>query len=97
MVTIGGGTVNPLDTSEYDSKGRVISRASSITQNVSGASGSTYGGSIIDTVYSTQTLVCASSSNSDQSSTITAVLTSAGFITFESGTCGNLAIPVFKY
>ena len=96
MATIGGGTVNPLDTSEYDSKGRVISRASTITQNVT-ATGGGYKGSIIDTVYNSHTLVCASSSNSDLSSTITAVLTSAGFITFESGTCGNLAIPVFKY
>ena len=101
MVTIGGGTVHPLDTSEYDSKGRVISKATTITQNVSGTdttgSGAIFNGSIIDTIFDNQTLICASSSNSDQSSTITAVLTSAGFITFESGTCGNLAIPVFKY
>ena len=101
MVTIGGGTVHPLDTSEYDSKGRVISKATTITQNVSGTdttgSGAIFNGSIIDTIFNNQTLICASSSNSDQSSTITAVLTSAGFITFESGTCGNLAIPVFKY
>jgi hypothetical protein len=101
METIGGGTVNPLDTSGYDSKGRVISRATTITQNVTGTdttgNGAIFNGSIIDTVFSNQTLICASSSNSDQSSTITAVLTSAGFITFESGTCGNLAIPIFKY
>ena len=101
MVSIGGGTVNPLDTSAYDSKGRVISKATSITQNVSGTNtsgaGATFYGSIIDTICTNHTLVTATSSNSDQSSTITAVLTSAGFITFESGTCGNLAIPVFKY
>ena len=101
MVTIGGGTVHPLDTSEYDSKGRVISKATTITQNVSGTNtsgaGATFYGSIIDTIRTNHTLVTATSSNSDQSSTITAVLTSAGFITFESGTCGNLAIPVFKY
>ena len=101
MITIGGGTVNPLDTSAYDSKGRVISKTTSITQNVSGTdtsgAGATFYGSIIDTVRSNHTLICATSSNSDQSSTITAVLTSAGFITFASGTCGNLAIPVFKY
>jgi hypothetical protein len=97
MATIGGATVNPFDTNDYDQYGRVISNASTITQNVTGIVGSTYEGSIIDTVYTNQTLVCASSSNSDQSSTITAVLTSAGFITIETGTCGNLAIPVFKY
>lgn len=101
METIGGATVNAFDTSEYDSKGRVISNSTTITQNVTGTetvgNGAIFNGSIIDTVHNNQTLVCASSSNSDQSSTITAVLTSAGFITFESGTCGNLAIPVFKY
>jgi len=101
METIGGGTVSPLDTSAYDSKGRVISRATTITQNVTGSdttgNGAIFNGSIIDTVRANHTLVCATSSNSDQSSTITAVLTSAGFITFESGTCGNLAIPIFKY
>ena len=97
MVTLGGGTVSPLDTSEYDSKGRVISNSTSITQNVTAVAGSAYAGSIVDTVFSGHTLVCAQSSNSDLSSTVTTVLTSAGFITFASGTCGNLAIPVFKY
>lgn len=99
--TIGGGTVNPLDSAEYDSTGRVISNTTSVVQNMSGTettgNGAIFNGSIIDTVYANQTLICASSSNSDMSSTITAVLTSAGFITFQSGTCGNLAIPVFKY
>jgi len=97
MSTIGGGTVNPFDTQDFDQFGRVTSSASTITQNVSGNSGSIYKGSIIDTVFNGHTLYCATSSNSDQSSTITAVLTSAGFITVESGACGNLAIPVFKY
>ena len=101
MKSIGGGTVHPLNTSEYDQYGRVTSNSTSITQNVSGTdttgAGATFYGSIIDTICTNHTLVCATSSNSDGSSTITAVLTSAGFITFESGTCGNLAIPVFKY
>jgi len=97
MTTIGGGQVDPFSETTYDQYGRVTSTTSTVTQNVTGADGSIYGGSIIDTVYTCQTLVTASSSNSDQSSTITAILTSAGFITFDSGACGNLAIPVFKY
>lgn len=97
MAAIGGGTVDPFDTSEYDATGRVISNGTTIQQNVSGDAGSGYEGSIIATVFTNQTLVCASSANSDQSSTITAVLTSAGFLTIETSTCGNLAIPVFKY
>jgi hypothetical protein len=97
MQTLGGATISPFDTNDYDQYGRVISNETTITQNVTGDTGSGYEGSIIDTLYTNQTLVCASSSNSDQSSTITAVLSSAGFLTIQTGTCGNLAIPVFKY
>ena len=97
LATIGNGATNALDTIDYDIHGRVSSRASTIVQNITG----------VDTAYkgylnqypsapwSGGTLIAATSANS-AGTTASVNLSSAGFIQFDTGTEGVVAIPVFK-
>ena len=97
LATIGGGLTRPLDAITYDQYGRVSSKTTTIVQNITG----------VDTAYkgylkqyptapwSGGTLVSATSANS-AGSTTSVNLSSAGFIQFDTGTEGVVAIPVFK-
>lgn len=102
LETIGGGTISPFNTSEYDSKGRVTSSISTIEQNLTGTSTSG-GGEIFfgsmnaeDPGASGEVVVTALSGNGSGAS-VTISLSSAGFMQIASGTDGNFAIPVFKF
>jgi hypothetical protein len=97
LATIGNGATNALDAINYDIYGRVSSRASTVVQNITG----------VDTAYkgylnqypsapwSGGTLIAATSANS-AGTTASVNLSSAGFIQFDTGTEGVVAIPVFK-
>ena len=97
LATIGGDLTRPLDAITTDQYGRVSSRASTIVQNITG----------VDTAYkgylnqypsapwSGGTLIAATSANS-AGTTASVNLSSAGFIQFDTGTEGVVAIPVFK-
>ncbi len=97
LATIGGDLTRPLDAITIDQYGRVSSRASTIVQNITG----------VDTAYkgylnqypsapwSGGTLIAATSANS-AGTTASVNLSSAGFIQFDTGTEGVVAIPVFK-
>tara|TARA_R110002074_G_scaffold54344_3_gene135442 strand:- start:5307 stop:6317 length:1011 start_codon:yes stop_codon:yes gene_type:complete len=99
MVSIGAGTANPLDTTQYDQYGRISASTTSIQQNFSGVEtsscGGMYFGSLLSKTSANQTIVCAMSGNNTTAAAV--VLSSAGFIAIDSGTCGNLVVPVFKY
>ena len=96
---IGGAVMDPFNTSEYDSTGRVISTTSTIEQNLSGTS-TTGGGEVffgsLDAESSSETVVNVLSGNADGDS-VAIALSSAGFIQIDSGNKGNFAIPVFKF
>lgn len=100
LETIGGSIIDPLNTSEYDSKGRVISTTNAVVQNLSGTA-STGGGEIFfgsmdaEAPGSEIVITTLSANSADESVTIT--LSSAGFMQIESGNNGNFAIPVFKF
>ncbi len=97
LETIGGGTVSPFNTSEYDSKGRVTSTNSTIEQNLSGTdSASGFFGSMNAEAPGSETVVNVLSGNIDGTA-VTISLSSAGFMQIASGTNGNFAIPVFKF
>lgn len=99
MVSIGAGTANPLNTTQYDQYGRISASTTSIQQNFSGVEtsscGGMYFGSLLSKTSANQTVICAMSGNNTTATAV--VLSSAGFIDISSGTCGNLVIPVFKY
>ena len=97
LATIGNGLTNPLDAINYDIYGRVSSRASTIVQNITGVS-TAYKGYLSqypDAPYSGGTLINATSANS-AGTTASVELSSAGFIQFNTGAEGVVAIPVFK-
>lgn len=97
LETIGGAIINPFNTAEYDSTGRMISTADTIEQNLSGTDVSSgYFGSFDAPNPSSETIFEVLSANSDQSSTATVAISSAGFIKIASGSNGDFAIPVFK-
>ena len=97
LATIGNGLTNPLDAINYDIYGRVSSRASTIVQNITGVS-TAYKGYLSqypDAPYSGGTLISTTSANS-VGTTASVELSSAGFIQFDTGAEGVVAIPVFK-
>ncbi len=100
LETIGGGTISPFNTSEYDSKGRVTSSTDTIEQNLSGTStsggGEIFFGSMDAEAPGSETIVNVLSGNADGDS-VAVALSSAGFIQIASGNKGNFAIPVFKF
>ena len=100
LETIGGGTISPFNTSEYDSKGRVTSSNNTIEQNLSGTSttggGEIFFGSMNAEAPGSETVVNVLSGNIDGTA-VTISLSSAGFMQIASGTNGNFAIPVFKF
>ena len=102
LETIGGGTIHPLNTAEYDSKGRITSTNNAIVQNLSGVdtsgNGQIFFGSMdADAPGATgETVVNVLSGNVDGDA-VTISLSSAGFMQIASGTNGNFAIPVFKF
>jgi len=96
---IGGGTIEPFNTSEYDSTGRVISTSSTIEQNLTGTNdaggyGNIFFGSL-DAESNDEITIDALSGNGSGSS-VAIQLSSAGFIQIASGIEGNFAIPIFK-
>ena len=98
LATIGNGVTNALDTINYDIHGRVSSRASTIVQNITGTS-TAYKGYLDQypsAPWSGGTLIAATSANSTGTSTASVNLSSAGFIQFDTGDYGVVAIPVFK-
>lgn len=103
LETIGGATINPFNTAEYDSTGRVISTANTIEQNLSGTdtsgTGQFFFGSLNEENPGAagERVINALSANSDRSSSVAITLSSAGFIQIASGSNGNFAIPVFKF
>jgi len=97
LATIGSGATNALDTIDYDIHGRVSSRASTIVQNITGIN-TAYKGYLDQypsAPWSGGTLISATSANS-AGTTASVNLSSAGFIQFDTGTEGVVAIPVFK-
>jgi len=97
LATIGNGATNALDAINYDIHGRVSSRASTIVQNITGIS-TAYKGYLSqypNAPWSGGTLISATSANS-AGTTASVNLSSAGFIQFDTGTEGVVAIPVFK-
>ena len=97
LATIGGDLTDPLDAITYDQYGRVSSRASTIVQNITGID-TAYKGYLNqypDAPWSGGTLIAATSANS-AGTTASVDLSSAGFIQFDTGTEGVVAIPVFK-
>ncbi len=95
LATIGNGVTNALDTINYDIYGRVSSRASTIVQNITGTS-TAYKGYLDQypsAPWSGGTLIAATSANS-AGTTASVNLSSAGFIQFDTGTEGVVAIPV---
>ena len=97
LASIGGGVANPLDNISYDSYGRVSSKVTTIVQNITGTS-TAYKGYLSqypDAPYSGGTLINATSANS-AGTTASVELSSAGFIQFNTGADGVVAIPVFK-
>ncbi len=100
LETIGGGTISPFNTSEYDSKGRVTSSNNTIEQNLSGTSttggGEIFFGSMNADAPGSEVVVTALSGNG-AGGAVTISLSSAGFMQIASGTDGNFAIPVFKF
>ena len=97
LASIGGGVANPLDNISYDSYGRVSSKVTTIVQNITGTS-TAYKGYLSqypDAPYSGGTLINATSANS-AGTTASVELSSAGFIQFNTGAEGVVAIPVFK-
>ena len=97
LETIGGGTISPFNTSEYDSKGRIASSNNTIEQNLSGTdSASGFFGSMNAEAPGSETIVNVLYGNIDGTA-VTISLSSAGFMQIASGTNGNFAIPVFKF
>lgn len=100
LETIGGGTINPFHTSEYDSKGRITSTQNTIEQNLSATStsggGEIFFGSMDADAPGSETVINVLSGN-DGSDAVTIQLSSAGFMQIASGSNGNFAIPVFKF
>jgi hypothetical protein len=100
LESIGGGTINPFNTSEYDSKGRVTSSNNTIEQNLSATStsggGEIFFGSMDAEAPGSETVINVLSGNIDGDA-VTISLSSAGFMQIASGTNGNFAIPVFKF
>lgn len=100
LEVIGGGVMNPFNSSEYDSTGRVISTTSTIEQNLSGTNtsgdGAIFFGSLDESNPANETVINALSANS-AGTAVTINLSSAGFIQIASGDSGNFAIPVFKF
>lgn len=97
LASIGNGATNALDAINYDIYGRVSSRASTIVQNITGIS-TAYKGYLNqypNAPWSGGTLISATSANS-AGTTASVNLSSAGFIQFDTGTEGVVAIPVFK-
>ena len=103
LEVIGGATMHPFNSSEYDSTGRVISTETAIEQNLSSTdtsgNGQIFFGSINESNPGAagETVINALSANSDRSSAVSVALSSAGFIQIASGDNGNFAIPVFKF
>ena len=98
LATIGNGATNALDAINYDIYGRVSSRASTIVQNITGVD-TAYKGYLNqypNAPWSSGTLIAATSANSTGTSTASVNLSSAGFIQFDTGDYGVVAIPVFK-
>ena len=100
LETIGGGTINPFHTSEYDSKGRITSSNNTIEQNLSATSttggGEIFFGSMDAEAPGSETVINVLSGNIDGDA-VTISLSSAGFMQIASGSNGNFAIPVFKF
>lgn len=101
MEVIGGGCVQPFNSSSYDHLGRITASTNAIMQNLSGTDtggghGNIFNGHLDDTGTSDNTIVNVLSANSDGTS-VTVELSSAGFMQISSGTNGNFAIPVFKF
>ena len=100
LETIGGGTISPFNTSEFDSKGRVTASIDTIEQNLSGTS-TTGGGEIffgsMDAADPGNEVVVTALSGNGAGGAVTISLSSAGFMQIASGTNGNFAIPVFKF
>ena len=100
LETIGGGTIHPLNTAEYDSKGRITSTNNAIEQNLSATStsggGEIFFGSMDAEAPGSETVINVLSGNVDGDA-VTISLSSAGFMQIASGTNGNFAIPVFKF
>ncbi len=97
LATIGNGLTKPLDAINYDIYGRVSSRASTIVQNITGTTPAYRGylDQYPSAPWSGGTLIAATSANS-AGTTASVNLSSAGFIQFDTGTEGVVAIPVFK-
>jgi len=98
LATIGNGLTKPLDAINYDIYGRVSSRASTIVQNITGTTPAYRGylDQYPSAPWSGGTLIAATSANSTGTSTASVNLSSAGFIQFDTGDYGVVAIPVFK-
>lgn len=100
LETIGGGTINPFHTSEYDSKGRITATNNTIEQNLSATSttggGEIFFGSMDAEAPGSETVINVLSGNIDGDA-VTISLSSAGFMQIASGSNGNFAIPVFKF
>ena len=100
LESIGGGTINPFHTSEYDSKGRITSTNNTIEQNLSATSttggGEIFFGSMDAEAPGSETVINVLSGNIDGDA-VTISLSSAGFMQIASGSNGNFAIPVFKF
>ena len=100
LESIGGGTIHPFNTSEYDSKGRVTSSNNTIEQNLSATStsggGEIFFGSMDAEAPGSETVITTLSGNS-AGDAVTITLSSAGFMQIASGSNGNFAIPVFKF
>ena len=100
LETIGGGTIHPFNTSEYDSKGRITASNNTIEQNLSATSttggGEIFFGSMGAEAPGSETVVNVLSGNINGDA-VTISLSSAGFMQIASGSNGNFAIPVFKF
>ena len=99
---IGGAVMNPFNSSEYDSTGRVISTNSAIEQNLSGTdtsgTGQIFFGSLdAEAPGATGEVIINALSGNSASDSVAIALSSAGFIQIASGDNGNFAIPVFKF
>lgn len=98
LETLGGQTSYPFNTSTFDSTGRITASTDSLEQNLSGTdTGSGFFGSLNVDAPGDETSFQVLSTNSDQSSSVSIWLSSAGFIQIGSGINGNFAIPVFKF
>lgn len=106
ITPVVAGATTTFSNITYNNNGQITSTRSAVATTLTGRSGnnsaantyvSAFNGFPSQTIFTNQTLFTAVSANSTGSTTISLILTSAGFMSINTTDYGRVAIPIFKH